>query len=199
MLTITPVVEIPFIEEGDSWPWPVSPCKPFTFLPLDAASPESAGTFMAALYGYYGKDHARSVDGLLVALRDTDGMCAPGGLLAANGELVVSPGCCCGIESWTEWRHFLETGASPWMGHDPWPYAERVDGNVLLWSDKSDREAGEGVPPVKATVAEFESALTAAETQVRSFFAALPQWFESMQRADATDVIERIQESFLNH
>lgn len=49
---------------------------------------------------------------------------------------VVRPGCCSGIEARHGWRAFLETGESPWTGHDPSPWLERCEKHVRIWSDR---------------------------------------------------------------
>ena len=62
-------------------------------------------------------------------------MLAGGIEVTSSAGCVVLPGCCCGIEGRHEWRTFLDTGESPWAGHDPWPWLERRSGAVRIWAD----------------------------------------------------------------
>jgi hypothetical protein len=199
MFTITPVIEIPG-NDGKPWPWPVAAGNPYTFEPLIASSLESMGIFMAALFRYYGEDRECSVDQLLDSLRNLEDplVVAPGGFQATDGDMVVIPGCCCGLEGWTEWREFLVNGTPPWLGNDPWPRVEFVNGSVHLWRDAPDKAPRESLRSISVSREKFEAALALAETQLCNFFTAIPRWFESVQRADETDVIGTIRESFLN-
>ncbi|KAF3883832.1 MULTISPECIES: hypothetical protein [Nostocales] len=51
-------------------------------------------------------------------------------------DKVINPSCCCGLETWRDWLRFVKKGQSPWLGHDPSPWVEKVGGLVRVWSDK---------------------------------------------------------------
>ncbi len=61
----------------------------------------------------------------------------PGGLQVSDGEIAIAPSCCCGLETWREWLDFRFTGGSPWLGHDPTPWVEKVNDDVIrVWADE---------------------------------------------------------------
>jgi hypothetical protein len=193
MLVITPVVEVPWIEEGLRWPWAISQAKAYTHVPLQP-SPEGMGTFMAALCA---GEYPLTVDAGLILIREANGLIASGGMSFSRDAVRIEPACCCGLESWTEWREFLQSGASPWMGHSPDGWAELAGDQVTLWTDGTYAQPSQRLgPSISVERAEFEIALALAEQHLFSFFAALPVWFESVGRADAKDVIEKIHREF---
>ena len=70
------------------------------------------------------------------ALNELDCFGLRGGVaVLVDSQIVVSRGCCTGIEDWRELHDILKC-ESPWMGHDPAPWCEFPDQNsVRFWAD----------------------------------------------------------------
>jgi len=74
-----------------------------------------------------------SLRGAVASLLQAETVILPGGIgVRERGDLQIVPGCCCGLETWFEWRAFLTSGLSPWMGHDPLSKIERRDHDLLI-------------------------------------------------------------------
>jgi hypothetical protein len=194
MLTITPVLEVPWKKEGYEWPWAVLPDLPYASVPLDPASLECMGTFYAALVAGESPD---SVESCLQMIRDADELSAYGGFEISDEVVQIRPSCCSGIEHWREWRNFLETGASPWMGHDPFGWAERKENEIIIWTDGAATAPHARTSPSIATSCKvFESALSQAEGRLKSFISGLPRWLNHVGHGDAKDILRKIEHDF---
>lgn len=194
MIAITPVIEVPWSEEGYKWPWLITSKAPFSFLELHSVSNIHLGTFFAALCSSGSPD---SIDSCMKQIREASELIVSGGFGISSAGINIFPSCCCGLENWMEWKEFLDNGNSPWMGHDPSGWAERKGDQIIIWAD------GGGVNPFKPTapcisvsVKDFEHALTKAEKQLQIFFSAFPSWLKSVGCSDTTDIIEKIHHEF---
>ena len=132
MLQLFPVVEAPFQRRDFWWPLPVPwPSYPH-FIELSGdCSTEGVELVLCQFAAYNGNENTLTPEQLL---DHDDKFLLPGGLLARSGVLEIAPSCCCGLESWPEWRRVVD-GESPWMGHDPGPWVEKVDDIFHLWPD----------------------------------------------------------------
>lgn len=132
------VVQLPRHQVKLLCPWEIVDYEPSSFMSLhgDMTSLE-VGLILARLINYGGLELEGSVNDVLHQIIESQSMVLPGGLQAINGEKskVISPSCCCGLESWQDWESFLVTGESPWLGHTPDPWVERVGDLIRVWSD----------------------------------------------------------------
>jgi hypothetical protein len=152
------------------------------------------GTFFAALCVGESSD---SVESCLRIIRDEDALIACGGFEISDGLVQIRPSCCSGIENWREWRIFLETGVSPWMGHDPYGWAERKENEIVLWTDgATTTPCAKSGPSIATSFQVFDSALSKGEKRLKSFFSELPQWLNRVGRGDATDILRKIEHHF---
>lgn len=69
-------------------------------------------------------------------LTDAQNLVLPGGVEARDDQRQIGPSCCSGLECWIEWTYLIQNGTTPWMGHDPTPTVQSVDGKgYLIWPD----------------------------------------------------------------
>ena len=186
MFTITPVIESPL--RASSSPWPVLDVQELSQVPLDPGSLECMGTFMAALC--YGEEIS-TLAGLLSYIRDgfegepwaQGDIFAEGGFVFALNGVEIAPSCCGHLVNWRQWRELLETGKSPYFGHDPMGSAMRHADSIEIF------KCGPDDPIISVPIAVFESELRSAEVKLRAFFDALPQWLESVGLGAESDIL----------
>ena len=139
MIVIHPVLETGALPDFAFWP--VAEQPPYHLTPLNGAlSDEQVGMAIATMAGY--NSHrvddrpTDSADAFLSSLLHADGFVAPGGLRVqdAGTGTTLTPGCCCGLESWREWLEIAD-GCEVWLGHDPTPWAEQLGDTVRLHPD----------------------------------------------------------------
>jgi hypothetical protein len=68
-------------------------------------------------------------------LTSSDDDFAPGGLRVTDGEVVVDPGCCVGLDEWRNWLE-VPAGHPIDLGHDPDVLLEHRGPVLRLWKDK---------------------------------------------------------------
>lgn len=170
------VVEAPWYEGSPLWPWPIPTVVPFSQIVLSSTTPDlDIGLVVAQLVSYAGNLDPTG-DNVLARLTMQKSRILPGGLrlISADGR-VISPGCCCGLETWREWWAFLSTGDSPWLGHDPDPWIESLSDVVRVWSagglsSTEDRFA------IELTREEYENALQRVTNELQGFLLRLHAW-----------------------
>src|SRR5262249_5798833 len=80
----------------------------------------------------------------------------------SDGEPILLPGCCCGLEDWREWIAFLDAGAAPpWCGHTPDAFFERLPDGRLCFG----REGSPGTR-LETSSAELRAALRVVESDL---------------------------------
>lgn len=191
-LFIRPVMEMPWLEKGDHWPWPMLDEEPFIHLPLEPGCLKSMGAFMASLC----LEKAASARDCMNIIREQELLYLRGGLEISCGQVILSPECCTSLTNWREWTHFLEGAhGSPWMGHDPMAWAELSGDQVILWTDGyPQNRIGPSITVPKKI---FQAGLSVAEAELKAFLNVLPAWFEAVGEQDATDVLDKIRHAFL--
>jgi hypothetical protein len=123
VIVIDPVIRVRKTAEFTAWPVATPPVG--SLLPLSAQlTGPKVGTGMAVI-----AQASRAVPGsendavqILRNLANARGLIAPGSLRARDTakDLEITPSCCCGLETWREWRGVIDGGAV-WLGHDPTP------------------------------------------------------------------------------
>jgi hypothetical protein len=139
------VIEVPWHDEASPlfadrqplWEF-TTELKPFSFISLSAATTNrEIGLFMSQLIEYNQLACTGNIiDRLteIIEYQSVDGedlVKLSGGIQASDRGLTISPSCCCGLETWREWLHFLSTGQPPWMGHDPTPSIDLIDDRIV--------------------------------------------------------------------
>ncbi|MEM6751715.1 MAG: hypothetical protein AAF630_01815 [Cyanobacteria bacterium P01_C01_bin.38] len=131
------VVEAPYNENEPLYPWAVADYKPFSFIRLSGKMTDGeVGLVFAQLVDYNDILSEGSANDVLHRVIQAPSLVLPGGIQArAANNKVISPSCCCGLERWRDWLRFMKKGQSPWLGHDPNPWVEKVKELVRVWSD----------------------------------------------------------------
>ncbi|MEU4155454.1 hypothetical protein [Actinoplanes sp. NPDC026670] len=158
MLTIRPVIEVnpwaiaestnsEVLDDGPDGPtvrqpadrpgpWRVASLPAWSWLPLDGArTPAEVALFIAAVAASTHPAEewpSQAVDRLLAAPH----LIVSGGLQVHDSTtgVTITPGCCCGLETWREWLA-LPDGDAPWLGHDPTPTIQDLGPVLRLWQN----------------------------------------------------------------
>jgi hypothetical protein len=168
-----PVVEC--LPAGDGEFWCALPEPPWPHWLMLGAKPTADDIalllYMLATYGNAGHGSQPQTP---AQLAESGRRILPGGLSALRGDLRIDPSCCCGLETWRDWYALADTGTSPWLGHDPAPYAEREGEIFTLWADGGlGFAAAEPVASICFDHGELAAALRNVETALEGFEAGL--------------------------
>lgn len=159
--------------------WELLPTKPWPdYVRLCGSTSSSDVALVLAVLSSYGH-HGRSVEtgeGWGQSLLDHFPRILPGGLAVVSAERRILPSCCCGLETWQDWRSVIAIGQSPWTGHDPAPLIEVTGTDILVWSDGGMGEKPIGESPIAFRREEFALALQQAAADLRDFRKPLRQW-----------------------
>ncbi len=147
-----------------------------------------------AIYGH-GQEDAKPHD-LATLLADFPGV-APGGLAVVEGERVVFPSCCCGLERWRDWEALLTTGDAPWLGHDPSPWIELRGDDVLVWPDGGLGESCDSLTPITLSRSRLQSAIVQVEQDLTGFLQPLEEYCRVLGGALAREFCEAFAEAFV--
>ena len=192
---IYPVIELSLSAGSTALPWPRADFEE-SFLPLSGScSRDEVGLFMATFVAYNGlavdSDLDKTIDGIITAKT----LIAPGGLAFSDGNQIIYPGCCCGLESWREWGQFADGGPAPWAGHDPWVYAERSEREIRVWSDGAVDRPSDSIH-IEMTTEEFDKAYALAEEAFSGFFEALKRWCNDLDAGRAKKLLAKLDRAF---
>lgn len=109
MPTLEAVVESPN-PRIETWVPLPEPSPFYKMIRLSAsASPEEVAMIVAQLTYYKRGAPALTMEQVV---RESFHI-LPGGLQAVDGDVVIEPSCCCGLEEWRDWLDLLEGGPSP--------------------------------------------------------------------------------------
>jgi hypothetical protein len=113
---------------------PPAPWPDFVELSGDSTDEEVALVlFELAKYNQGNRPTALSPEDLAGA----DNLVLPGGVQVSSERITIRPSCCSGLECWVEWLYLLEDGTPPWMGHDPTPTVDPIEGGgCRIWPDE---------------------------------------------------------------
>lgn len=105
--------------------------------------------------------------------------------LHADGEHVVGPECCCGLEKWREWQVFAAGGDAPWSGHSPDPHFEKLESGELQIGYQ-----GEHLPaPVAISPEALRAALERAERDLQGFIEVLSKWADQVVPRQSRELV----------
>jgi hypothetical protein len=93
------------------------------------------GTAIAEIVDYASGGDARALpdaSAVLHAWITGEDRIVAGGLEADLPIGLLEPGCCCGLETWREWRRFVDGGEAPWWGHDGLSEVGRKNARILF-------------------------------------------------------------------
>lgn len=172
---LCPVVETPWFEGEPPWPWPAARREPFKHMALSGdMSDEDVGLAFGLLVSY-NDIKGDQTDILERNLVNAEALILPGGLRVRSGGREIAPACCCGLEDWREWERFLDSGVSPWLGHDPFAWAELADDIVRVWSDGGSEPAPDAYA-IEFERSHFEIELRRVEKELYAFASRAEHW-----------------------
>ena len=146
--------------------------------------------FAQCRYGNRG-DMPETIEDGAESILARDRIILGGGLVLTCGSFLFYPGCCSGIETWSDWRSIAKGENSPWMGHDPDAWVD-TDGDMAVFHP----DIGEDVKTAKFHYEDIQAALDVAEEDLRGFLSALEGWLSREGVGRAADVAEKIREAY---
>lgn len=196
LIQMQAVVESPYYADEFLCPWPIPEFKPLAMIRLwgEMTYPE-IGLVFAQLARYNQIELANNKQTVLEEILKTESLVLPGGIQIVSAEKVIPPSCCCGLETWREWIDFLQTGHSPWLGHDPSPWVERQGNIIRIWSDG-------GIAPtqdafhIDVSQPEFEKALMGVERELKAFLLAIERWAQNISFAEPNQLFQKFDQCF---
>jgi hypothetical protein len=197
MVSFTPVVERTSV--GAKPPWPVLGYAAAYLVPLSADATDAEVGSVAWQLAQYNRVpiQGRPAPEIVRAIATAERVVLPGGILVrdATGR-EIAPGCCAGLEEWREWLAFEETGETPWMGHSPEAWLERVDDAVRVWSDGGMSEPTGPPYAIEVRIVDFRRALTGVEHNLQGFLGALRRWAAGRVPEEAEALVACFDQAF---
>jgi hypothetical protein len=191
------VIDLYGFEIEPTCPWEVADLGDLRWMRLSAkmTQPE-IGAFFARLISYNHIERSGSLNAILREIVAADSLVLAGGIQAIFKEQIISPSCCCGLEGWRDWQNFLETGETPWLGHDPSPWIERVGDMIRIWSDGRLGDSIENAFKIEVAGAEFDRALNIVERDLLGFQLCIENWCEAIEFDLASDLAKKVKQCF---
>lgn len=129
----------------------------------------------------------KSAPETLRAFVSNEGFVLEGGLqFRENDEVRVSPGCCGGLEDWSDWFDVQNGETNIWTGHDPASTIEIDDGTVKIWDDEKTRDES---PSIEFSIEEFVENLKNVEQDLNDFLLRLARWTKNIEPALEKEVV----------
>ncbi len=192
LLRFQAIIDPPQVEANFQYPWQISSAKPSCRLSGNMTEAEIGLVFLQ-LVQYNQVDFSGDISTVLTRLIAADRLILPGGIqvLLSDGR-DITPGCCCGLETWREWQTFLKTGNTPWLGHDPSPWLERQGQLVRIWSDESGLNTFfVDVPPNV-----FQEFLRLVEQDLQAFLWCVESWAQDLGFDRTPELVQKIDRCF---
>ncbi|MFI9812758.1 hypothetical protein [Saccharothrix variisporea] len=177
---------VPVIEDSRSQSfglWPVS--EPARWLVLGAAmTADQVGTALYwVLSGCADREPPADLPAAVERVITADDVVVAGGLVVRGPGVVVEPGCCCGLEDWRDWTD-VARGEIPYLGHDPSPQPEFLDGVVRVWVDEDRRQGYVDVEQVA-----LPGLLESAQRDLMAFLDRTRAWAERYAPGRAAELV----------
>ena len=131
--------------------------------------------FLRSLCDYNQRSPRGSLRERIQRLAEADECVLAGGLIASKDDFSLLPGCCCGLEDWTEWKGLSPGTDSPWLGHDPSPWVETLEDLVMLHAGGALDESPDKITrdTLEVSYEELNAAVARAESDLISFMTGL--------------------------
>jgi hypothetical protein len=171
------VIEAPYYQDEFIFPWDVPVFDSFSRIRLsgEMTYPE-IGLVFAQLARYNQVDLSGESQTVLNQILEAESLVLPGGIQAVWADKVISPSCCCGLETWRDWQEFLKTGETPWLGHDPSPWLEIRGDLIRIWSDGGLDESIKNAFYVEIKRSAFREAIQSVERDLQGFLFCISSW-----------------------
>ncbi len=195
-----PVAEIMDYKNGQLFPWHIPNSNRFSLnsnrfylIPLSGNMTEAeVGLVFAQLVNYNHLPSGGNTKEILDSIINSSRLILPGGIQVreVSGK-VISPGCCCGLEGWRDWLRFLETGTSPWLGHSPTAWIERVDNLVRVYSSEKD-----GAFHIDFEYSQFKKKLKKVRQDLNDFLLIIEIWATGLKFSESQKLSRKFDECF---
>jgi hypothetical protein len=187
------VVEVAVRERLD---WLELPAEPWPrFVRLCRATTDDEIALLVATLASYG--HGGEAPASAQTLADDFPVVAPGGFAVVGRNRAVWPSCCCGLETAASWSKILHGGGSPWMGHDPSPLIEVLDGHVYAWTDGALGAERPAEEPLVFTSSQFATALNGAMADLNEVLIPLTAWLRIHAAKHSKRIAHKFRETFV--
>jgi hypothetical protein len=187
------VLEAPYYEGEPLYPWAIADYKSFSFIRLfGKMTDREVGLVFAQLVDYNHISSEGDTNTVLHRVIQAPSLVLPGGIQARTAtDKVISPSCCCGLEGWRDWLRFMKKGQSPWLGHDPNPWVEKVGGLVRVWSDEGHRAFH-----IDFEKSKFEAELIKVQQDLNAFLGRSEEWAGRMGCLEPSKLSGKFDECF---
>ena len=185
--SIEAVVEIEASYQHDKIlpPWVISKSDDYlSFIRLYAGiSDEELGAVMYIACSYNSRSENElikesAVETLQTFISEED-FVMPGGLaFKKNDELIITPGCCCGLEEWNTWFEVPNGETSIWNGHDLITEIEIENEQIRVY-EYAENEIEKS--SIEFSVSEMTELLLNAEKDLKDFLVRLAQWTNKIE------------------
>jgi hypothetical protein len=191
------VIEAPYFQGEFLCPWDVPEFEPLSLIRLSGEMnyPE-IGLVFAQLVEYNHLDLSGERQVILKQVVEAESLILPGGIQVVCGNKIISPSCCCGLETWTEWQDFLKTGESPWLGHDPSPWVERRDDIIRIWSDGGLSESVQNAFHIDIPYSAFREGLIMIEKDLQAFLFCIDSWAQEIGFEQPNSLLQKFYQCF---
>jgi hypothetical protein len=170
-------------------PWP-------RFVRLWRSTPNEHVALFFATASTYGRSTPEAAASIAGVLADFPRV-LPGGIAVVASERTIVPSCCCGLETWREWRKVLTDGQSPWIGHDPAPLVEAHGDEIRIWSDGGMGEKPMDETAIVITRGDFTRALEAVTCDLEGFLVPLRAWLDHQAPRESAEFVSRFKDAFV--
>ncbi|MEU9398242.1 hypothetical protein [Streptomyces sp. SID4985] len=182
MIVLQPVLETCATDGFDLWP--VAECGAYGFLPLGGAlSHVEVGTAVMCIAACNNVDlegegrpkpPTDPLGNFLHGLLTMDDLFAAGGLRVTDTAtgIVLSPGCCNGLDERRDWLAVIDGDGWASFGHDPSPLAERTGDVARLTVDAEQQDS----PVIELPITDLRRLLADAERDLAAFHRLAIGW-----------------------
>jgi hypothetical protein len=177
--SIEAIVDIGSFEDISS-PWIVSKAEFFDVRIYAGISDEEIGSVMLLACRLSSEEIVKETAlETLEAFVSDEGFVLEGGLLfKEEDEIKVGPGCCSGLEDWSDWFGVSHGKVDIWTGHDPQSLVEINDGVIKIWNDRETKDEKQSI---EFTVDEIIEKLQNVEKDMKDFLYRLGQWTKEIE------------------
>ncbi|MEL6927699.1 MAG: hypothetical protein AAFO95_03580 [Cyanobacteria bacterium J06600_6] len=128
------------------------------------------------------------------ALDKKDELALVGGLLFEQNSLKIAASCCADFQDWRIAVNAIKAGVSPWMGHNPSPWCDFDDGNIIVWSDEDSLEDSYFIT---LTQAQFVEQLENAQQELQAFLKKVEVWALQNYQREPRKLVEGLRRYLL--
>jgi hypothetical protein len=184
--------------------WAILQTKKYIFIRLwGQNTPEEIGSVVAQIADYNQINTNREAKKIIEKLLEAESLIVGGGIQAVDANSkIISPGCCCGLEEWSDWLKVNNKNQSLWLGHDPAPWIEYLpEADVLrIWEDggigSSLNNSSKKLRHIDFSMQKFKINLKQVRTELNDFVVVLGKWAKQFDELLAKDFMVKFRQDF---